>query len=91
MVGTITLKDEFTINQISDEVNTMRNLMGEWKEVIKEWNGLIVDAQGVKNIDVAGIQAIIAAQKECENKGCRITLKKSNAVANLMSILGIGL
>lgn len=91
MVGTITLKHDFTINQISDEVNTLRNLMEEWKEVIKQWDGLIVDAKDVKNIDIAGIQAIIAAQKECESKGCKIILEKSQAVANLMSVIGIGL
>ncbi len=84
MSGTITLDSELTINRIAEVLNKL-------KEALMKWDEVTVDISGVKKIDVAGIQMLVAAQKECDNRGNRLILMKSDEVADFLSLIGVQL
>lgn len=84
MTGTITFRDELTINQIADGINKFR-------DAVNRWNELIIDITGVEKIDVAAVQVLVAAKKECLGNGKILAFRMSDAVSNMMSLIGIKL
>lgn len=81
MQRTVTYQDEFTITQIADSLHVLM-------DAIKKCDEVIVDTKDVKKIDVAAVQMLIAAQKECEKNGQRIIFRKSGSVSQLLSHIG---
>ena len=77
----LTFKDELTIRQVAMGANSIR-------EAIKERDEVVIDALDIKKTDVAAIQMFIATQKECEKNNQRITIKKSESVDTLLSLIG---
>jgi anti-anti-sigma regulatory factor len=84
MTGTITFSEDLTIDRIGECINDLRNAMDRWDEVR-------VDAGDVRTVDVAAIQMLIAARKECEGNGRKISLNKSDAMKRLLSSIGVEL
>ena len=84
MSETITFMDSFTIEQFSKNLKELRN-------AVKKQVALVVDLSNVDKIDVAAMQVLIAAKKECEKNGHKISFKKSNSVENKLSLVGIKL
>jgi ABC-type transporter Mla MlaB component len=84
MSAVITFKDELTINELYKNVNTLNDAFLKWDEVK-------VDITNVKNIDTAAIQMLIAAKKECHEKGKRFIIMMSGAVSNMLSFIGVQL
>ncbi len=84
MTGTITFRDELTINQIKDGINKFR-------DAASRWNELIIDITGVEKIDVAAVQMLVAAKKECLGIEKRLAFRMSDAVSSMMSMIGIQL
>lgn len=84
MTGTITLGGEMTIGRIGECINDLRDAIDRWDEVR-------VDAGDVETVDVAAIQMLIAAHKECEGNGRKLSLKKSDAIKHLLSSIGVEL
>ena len=84
MFGIITLKEEFTINNLPEWISNLKNSLSKWDAVV-------VDTAEVRKVDIAAIQMLIAAQKECVKNGHEFILRKSDAVSNLLRILGIKL
>jgi ABC-type transporter Mla MlaB component len=82
MSAVITFKDELTINELYKNVNTLNDAFLKWDEVK-------VDITNVKNIDTAAIQMLIAAKKECHEKGKRFIIKMSGDVSNTLLSIGI--
>ncbi len=77
----LTFKNELTLSQVSDGLNDLG-------DAIRKGDEVIVDVMDVQKVDVAAIQMLIAAQKECENNGCRMVINKSDSVVNLLSLIG---
>jgi len=84
MTGIVTLKDDFTVNHVSSFICNL-------KDVIKNNEEVVIELTDVKIIDAAAIQILIAAKKECENIGRRVTFKMPDAVASNLSSIGIEL
>lgn len=84
MFGTITFKDEFTVSQVSEATGRLMNAVKDCEEVT-------VDMEEVEKVDVAAMQMLVAAKKECEKAGHRLIFKVSAAGTNLMSSMGIRL
>jgi anti-anti-sigma regulatory factor len=82
MSAVITFKDELTINELYKNVNTLNDAFLKWDEVK-------VDITNVKNIDTAAIQMLIAAKKECHEKGKRFIINMSGDVSNTLLSIGI--
>ena len=84
MSGCITFKDELTIDSL---LNSARSLLGE----IMRYGELTVDISGVKKMDVAAIQMLIAAKKECEARGKKLIIRTSGKINEMMSFIGLKL
>lgn len=84
MAGIVTFKDDFTVNLVS---NFIYNL----KEVIKNNEEVVIELTDVEIIDAAAIQILVAAKKECENIGRRVTFRIPDTVASNLSSIGIEL
>lgn len=84
MFGIITLKDEFTMNNLPEWISNL-------KDSLSKWDVVVVDTAEVKKVDIAAIQMLIAAQKECLKNGHEFILRKSDAVTNLLRSVGIRL
>ncbi len=84
MEGTATFKGELTIDELSD---TARILCGE----LMNNDGLIVDTTGVTKVDIASIQLLIAAKKECMANGKSFVVKTSGEVKDLLLFTGLQL
>ncbi|HHN63861.1 MAG TPA: STAS domain-containing protein [Nitrospirae bacterium] len=84
MSGTITFEQELTINRIAEVLNKLSDALTKWDEVT-------VDIRGVKKIDVACTQVLVAAQKESDNRGNRLILMKSDEVSSFLSRIGVQL
>ncbi|MGD0886254.1 MAG: STAS domain-containing protein [Thermodesulfovibrionales bacterium] len=84
MSGTIAFSDKLTINEVSVGMNAVKDALANCDEVV-------VDATGVKEIDVSAVQLLIAVKKECLNRGKNLTLNTSDTVGNLMILFGIPL
>lgn len=82
MLEDIKFMDDFTINKLSENMDSLRSVLNKADEVV-------VDISGVKKVDVAALQMLIAAQKECRNRGKNITFKISNEISNFQSLTGI--
>lgn len=84
MTSTITLKEAFTINEVSGSIKQMG-------EAIRGYEDVIVDATSVTRVDTAAIQMLISAHKEGLRLGHKVTLKNSNPIIDLLSVMGIKL
>ncbi|MBI5681582.1 MAG: STAS domain-containing protein [Deltaproteobacteria bacterium] len=82
MAAAITFKDEFTINQLDTLFNTIRDTINSSDEIV-------VNTENITKVDIAGVQMLVALKKECIRKGQEVTLKVSDAVADLMSMIGV--
>lgn len=84
MTGTITFKDELTIDHLTAVTERL-------KDAIKSWDEVMVDAAAAEKIDTAAVQLLIAAKKECENMGHRMRFRMSGAIKNTIASTGIQL
>lgn len=84
MSGCITFKDELTIDGL---LNNVRSLWGE----LVRYDELTVDVTGVKKVDVAAIQMLIATKKECEASGKNLVIRTSGKIDKMMSFIGLQL
>lgn len=84
MNGTITFRDEFTINQLSEGVCELKDAMVKWDEVI-------VDIGEAKTVDIAAIQMLVAAKKECDKTGRKLVVKMSDAALKFLLSTGVNL
>ena len=84
MSGCITFKDKLTID---DLLNNVRSLWGE----LMRYDELTVDVTGVKKVDVAAIQMLIATKKECEASGKTLVIRTSGKINEMMSFIGLQL
>lgn len=84
MTSTITLRDAFTINEVSESIRQMG-------EAITGYDEVIVDATSVTRADTAAVQMLIAAHKEGLKLGHKVVLKSSGPIINLLSVMGIKL
>ncbi len=84
MKGTVTFKDDLTINQITESI-------GKFRQLISKWNELVIDITDIQRIDVAAVQMLIAAQKECRDKGKKLVIRMSDATSHMLFLNGIEL
>jgi anti-anti-sigma regulatory factor len=84
MTGTIIFRDELTINQVEEGISKL-------KMAIERWNNLVIDVTGVEKIDVAALQMLIAAKKDCLRNGKKLVFCISDAVSSMSSLIGIQL
>lgn len=82
MGHTIIFKDEFTVGQIVCIFTTIRDKIDLKDEIV-------IDAENITKADVAGVQMLVALKKECIKKGKALTLKISDTLASLMSVIGV--
>ncbi len=84
MTGNVTLRDELTIDKLLDNTRIVLS------ELINN-DELIVDITGVTKVDVAAIQMLIAAKKECESNGKSLVIKNSGEMSDMLSLMGLQL
>ena len=84
MFGIITFSGELTIANLSE-------CIGNLKDSLAKWDVVVVDAADVKKVDIAAIQMLIAAKKECMRNGRELILRKSEVVTGLLRTTGIQL
>lgn len=84
MFGIITLGEQFTVEDVFDRHHDLTDSLAKWDVII-------VDAAEVRKVDVAALQMLVSAQKECVKSGRELILRKSEAVASLQKSLGINL
>lgn len=84
MSAVVTFKDELTINELHENVNTLRDAFLKWDEVK-------VDITNVKKIDTAAIQMLIAAKRECQERGKSLCFMTSEEVDRVLLLMGIQL
>jgi ABC-type transporter Mla MlaB component len=84
MSGTVAFSDRLTISEVSVGMNTVKAALANCDEVV-------VDATGVREIDVSAVQLLISVKKECRNRGKKLILHTSDTVGNLMTLFGIPL
>jgi anti-anti-sigma regulatory factor len=84
MTGTLILKDELAIDNILDNTRTLVSKLMNNDE-------LTVDITGVTKVDMAAIQMLIAAKKECEANGKKLVVKTSGEVNDMLFFMGLQL
>lgn len=84
MTSTITLRDEFTINEVSGSIKQLGEAIAGYEEVV-------VDAASVTKVDTAAVQMLIAAHKEGLKLGHKVIMKTSAPIIDLLSVMGIKL
>ena len=82
MFGIITLKEDFTRNNLSEYIDKL-------KDSFCRWDVVVVDTEQVKKIDIAAIQMLISAQKESLKSGRELILRKSDALKKMLKLMGI--
>ncbi|NOZ25997.1 MAG: STAS domain-containing protein [Nitrospirae bacterium] len=83
MAETIKFKGDLTINELSG------GIIDDLRSAVTKFDELMVDTREVDRVDVAAIQMFVAAWKESEARGCCLTLLKSEAVADMLSLIGV--
>ncbi len=84
MPETIVFTGGLTIEGLSRDFHLLKEAVGKGDDVV-------VDLSSVERIDVAAVQMILAAEKECEKNGRKATVRKSAAVADMLSSIGVQL
>jgi anti-anti-sigma factor len=84
MYGIITYRNEFTANLIRSEIAGLR-------KAVEGLDDIIIDISDVRTFDTAAIQLLVAAKKECMQRGHEMILRKSKEAARLLKSLGIDL
>ncbi len=80
----VTFKDRLWINDLYENINTL-------KDAIQKYNEIKIDLSNVKEIDTASMQMLIATKKECKGCGKRIDFVISEEVNNILVSTGIQL
>lgn len=81
MQGTVRLENEFTIGQIAERNDDLI-------EAVKNWDEVIVDMSELKRLDVAALQVLIAAKKECDKLGHSMIFLNSNIMTDMLLSTG---
>lgn len=84
MSAVVTFKNELTIDEIYKNVDTL-------KDAFLESDEIRIDITDVKKIDTATIQMFIAAKKECQESGKKLSFITSEEVDRLLMLMGIQL
>lgn len=84
MTGTVIFIDELAIDKILDNARTLLSELNNNDE-------LTVDITGVTKVDVAALQMLIAAKKECEASGKKLVVKTSGEVNDMLLFMGLQL
>lgn len=84
MFGIITFRDECTINTLRADFEALR-------QGLQQWDDIVVDTAEVTKIDIASLQMLLAAKKECLRKGREFVIRKSETVTQLLRATGIQL
>lgn len=84
MTNTITLREAFTINEVSESLKQM-------EEAIRGCEEVLVDATAVTRVDTAAVQMLVSAYKAGLKVGHKVTFKTSGPVIDVLSVLGIKL
>ena len=84
MYGIITYRNEFTANLIRSEIAGLR-------KAVEGLDDIIIDISEIRTFDTAAIQLLVAAKKECMQRGQEMILRKSKEAARLLKSLGIDL
>ncbi|MEW5745918.1 MAG: STAS domain-containing protein [Nitrospirota bacterium] len=84
MEKSLVMRDAFTIREISE---TMHQLQG----ALRESDAVVVDASRVRRVDIAALQMLVAAQKECRETRKRLTIVSSAEIAALQASIGMEL
>ncbi len=84
MWGVVTLEGDLTINQVSEFMQDLRIAMRVWDEIV-------LDIKDVNRVDVAALQMLLAAVKECKQSGKKLTIQKTPIFEGITSKLGISM
>ncbi len=82
MEGRVDLRGGLTIHRVAEVCKDL-------KEGLQGPRAVVVDATGIEEIDVAGVQVLIALQKECLTKGKELDLRLSEKAKEFLSSLGV--
>jgi ABC-type transporter Mla MlaB component len=84
MQDSLVFKNDLTIDDLLQNTAILR-------DALSKWDRITVDVTDVQKIDVAAIQMLIAAKKECENSGKKINFMTSGAVDRMLYCMGLEL
>jgi anti-anti-sigma factor len=84
MWGIVTFEGDLTINQVPE-------FMKDLKIAMKVWDEIVLDVQNLNHIDISALQMLLAAVKECESNGRKLSVQKSPTLENITAQLGINL
>ncbi len=84
MFGILTLKDDVTLCSLDGFLTSL-------KDSFAQWDVVIVDMDEVKRVDLAAVQLLIAAKKECARTGRELIIRKTEKVNNFLRSMGIQL
>ena len=78
----IKFKEELTIENLLENAGNLKDALIRSDEVV-------VDATDVRKVDVAALQLLISAKKECRQKGKNLVLRISDEISRLQLLTGI--
>lgn len=84
MWGMVTFEGDLTIAQVPEFMQDLRIAM-------KVWDEIVLDIRDVNKVDLAALQMLLAAVKECEKIGKKLTIQKTPVLEGITSQLGINL
>ncbi|MCX7794335.1 MAG: STAS domain-containing protein [Thermodesulfovibrionales bacterium] len=84
MWGIVTLQGDLTIAQVPEFMQDLRVAMRVWDEIV-------LDIKDVNRVDVAALQMLLAAVKECEKNGKKLTIQKTPLLDGITSQFGINI
>lgn len=84
MWGIVTLEGDLTIAQVPEFMQDLRIAM-------KVWDEIVLDIKNLNRLDVAALQMLLAAVKECEKNGKKLTIQKGPLFEGITSQLGISI
>jgi anti-anti-sigma regulatory factor len=84
MFGILTLKDDLTLQNLAEFVANL-------KDSITQWDVVLIDLEEVEKVDLAAVQLLIAAKKECAKCGRELIIRKTDTVAKFLRSAGIQL
>ncbi len=84
MWGIVTLEGDLTINQVPE-------FMHDLKIAMRVWDEIVLDIKDINRVDVSALQMLLAAVKECEQSGKKLTIQKNSLFEAVTSQLGISI
>lgn len=82
MARVIKFKDELTIDNVSDEIKELRKAVATVDEIT-------VDLNDTSRVDLAALQMLVAAQKECMYFGRQLTVTRPQHISNMLGMMGM--